>query len=335
MKYTAILTAAVILGASLYAGLQNNQTQVPAEIRVQFLQWKLANKKLYGSPSEDNYRLSVFYKNVLRINAHNNQGTKYTMAVNKFADLTSEEFKAKYTSGSIVPPAEQANLSSLSTEGLPSSIDWTTRGAVTPVKNQGQCGSCWSFSTTGSLEGLRAIEGHGLLSLSEQQLMDCSTSYGNHGCQGGLMPNAFKYVIANGIESEAEYPYEMRNDRCRSNPSKYVFHIRGFRIVRRYNNPQLKAAVARQPVSIAVDATALQFYQGGIINFGCGQQLDHGVLAVGYGNAQGENFWKVKNSWGAGWGEDGYFRVKRATRNRQVSQCGVSKFPSYPTGGRV
>ena len=147
------------------------------------------------------------------------------------------------------------------------------------------------------------------------------------------MSQAFKYVIANGIETEAQYPYKMQNEQCHSNPSDYVFHISGYTPIGTYNNDQLQAGVAQQPVSVAVDANALQFYSGGIITSQCGQQLDHGVLAVGYGTSSGgTKYWIVKNSWGAGWGMNGYFEVLRKT-GTGPSPCGISKMASYPTGG--
>jgi len=313
----------------MFNNVQENS--IPNNVRVEFQSWKMNNQRSYHTLAEEQYRLNVFYQNTLYINSVNAAQNDYTLAINKFADMTREEFLAKFTSGPM--RRTEGDESNLSTVGLPAHVDWRTKGAVTPIKNQGQCGSCWAFSTTGSLEGLNVISGGKLTSFSEQQLMDCSTSYGNEGCQGGLMDQAFQYVIANGIETEAQYPYKMQNEQCHSNPSDYVFHIKKYKNVGKYNNMQLQASVAQQPVSVAVDANALQFYSGGIITQGCGQQLDHGVLAVGYGtSSSGTKYWIVKNSWGVDWGMQGYFEVVRLTTSGP-SQCGISEMASYPEDG--
>ena len=325
-----IATTAILLGVVLYAGIyQAHQTEIPEEVRIQFQKWKRSQNKLYGSPSEDNYRLSVFYKALKMINAHNAGGHSYTLGINQFADLTKEEFLAKYTGG-LVPPDETAEVqSNQSTVGLPPSIDWTTRGAVTPVKYQGQCGGCWAFSTTGAMEGLKAIAGQGLTSLSEQQLMDCTLKMGNFGCRGGYPRNSFKYVAQNGIEAESSYPYQSRVGPCRANPSKYVFRVRSFLAVGRLDNNGLQVAVANQPVSVLIDASSIMYYKGGIVGAGCGQRINHAVLAVGYGNTNGTPYWKVKNSWGTSWGEAGYIRIQRVG-GVAPAPCGINIYASRP-----
>merc|ERR1719389_957895 len=208
--------------------------------------------------------------------------------------------------------------------------DWVAKGAVTPVKNQQRCGSCWAFSSTGSLEGAFFVASGKLVSLSEEDLVQCN-SRTDHGCQGGLMDNAFEWVEQNGICSEADYPYTSGGGitgYCRKGCSPVV-RIKGHTDVPSKDEDALKAAVSKRPVSVAIEAdrSAFQHYKGGILdNVGCGTNLDHGVLAVGYGT-DGKDYWKVKNSWGASWGENGYIRM---VRNK--NQCGISQQPSYPTG---
>lgn len=213
---------------------------------------------------------------------------------------------------------------------LPGSVDWRQQGAVTPVKNQGSCGSCWSFSTTGSVEGANFLKTKNLVSLSEQQLVDCSTPEGNEGCNGGLMDLAFKYIESNELETEAEYPYTAKDGTCSFDKSKGTVGITNFFDVPQNSTAQLEAAVAQQPVSVAIDAGSIifQLYFGGIIKSSwCGTNLDHGVLVVGYGTESGTDYWILKNSWG-NWGEKGFFRIKRGGDGPGI--CGIQLSASYP-----
>jgi C1A family cysteine protease len=289
-----------------------------------------------GIAEEEAMRFRVFKENAARIASHNNAGHSWTMALNQFADLTADEFSAKYIGGFRNAPTHKSyELSHLRNLDLPASVDWTTKGAVTPVKNQGQCGSCWAFSTTGSVEGIWFITTGTLVSLSEQQLVDCSGSYGNQGCNGGLMDNAFQYIIANGgICSEASYPYQGQDGTCQSSSCTSVAKITGYQDVPQDSDQALMSAIAQQPVSVAVEAdqTSFQFYSGGVMTGTCGTNLDHGVLAVGYGSDSGSDFYKVKNSWGASWGMNGYILLGRGSSfNGGQGQCGILMQPSYPT----
>jgi len=289
--------------------------------------WRLERGKKYTSVEEYLYRAKVFAANVDKIAQHNAARKPWSMGVNDFADLTTEEFQARYVGG-LKPNTNKINVAAkVSAEeiaSLPSSVDWRQRGVVTPVKNQGQCGSCWAFSTTGSVEGIHALSTGNLVSLSEQQLVDCSGPEGNDGCGGGIMDQAFQYIIKNGgICSEEEYPYTASDGTCHS--CSTVATISGYQNVAADDQNALKAAVAQQPTSIAVDAASWQFYSGGIMSMSCGDSLDHGVLAVGYG----PGYWLVKNSWGPSWGESGYIQL--ATGEGGAGECGLLSDPSYPT----
>merc|ERR1719318_1113067 len=225
-------------------------------------------------------------------------------------------------------------MSPLTPVTLPKNVDWRKKGYVTPVKNQGQCGSCYSFSATGALEGQNFKKTGKLISLSEQQIVDCSTAYGDHGCQGGLMDNVFEYIKeAGGLETEEDYPYlAEQQTECDFNKSEIAAKVTGFVDVPEGDEDALRDASATVgPIAVAIDAShfSFQFYHSGVYDeWFCSQtRLDHGVLAVGYGaDTQGTKYWLVKNSWGVGWGQKGYIWMSRDRNN----QCGIATQASYP-----
>ena len=302
-----------------------------------FQQWSEANGRVY-QPTERDYRESVYYANVAKIDAHNEGNFSWTMDVNQFADLTADEFKAQVVSGSF-RRGEQRNATVgvrglWSRADLPASVNWTAAGAVTPVKDQAQCGSCWAFSTTGSVESAWFLAKGTLPSVSEQQLVDCSTAEGNQGCNGGLMDYAFEYIIKNkGITTEAAYPYTATGpNTCVAAGKPIAATLSGYKDVPVNSETALETAIAQQPVSVAVEAdqSVFQFYSGGVMDSACGTQLDHGVLAVGYGTLGGKEYYLVKNSWGASWGANGYILLGRGAKFNPSGQCGLQMAASYP-----
>jgi len=296
----------------------------------QFTNFMKTYNKTYASLHETLSRFEVFTSNYDMITSHNAKQLDWSLDINEFADQTWEEFSSTHL-GLIPHPVSGpfVNLSGL--VNVPSSIDWSSKGAVTAIKNQGQCGSCWAFSTTGSVEGAVEIKTGRLTSLSEQQLVDCSSAEGNQGCNGGLMDDAFKYIIKNvGLCAESEYPYKAAKGICKKSCSK-VSTISKYADVTANDQTALEAAVALQPVSVAIEAdqTGFQFYKKGVFSGTCGTSLDHGVLAVGYGALNGKDYWKVKNSWGASWGLNGYILIEKTSKSG-AGQCGIAMQPSYP-----
>jgi C1A family cysteine protease len=309
-----------------------------SDIHMEFSQWAKKWNKQYTTDLERRYRFAVFSENYANINARNSINDRTVkLGINQFADMTNEEFTGKHLSGIVKKSGKNPHKQTYQTIkniDIPNEVDWTSNGAVTPVKNQGQCGSCWAFSTTGSIEGAWFIKTGELISLSEQQLVDCSTPQGNMGCNGGLMDQAFEYVIKNGgICNETSYPYTAQDGTCQS--CTPVTKISSYINVTPNNTQALMEAVAQQPVSVAVEADGLdwQFYMGGIVTDSCGTNLDHGVLIVGYGTdytTQPQDYWKVKNSWGETWGENGYIRIGRGSQFGPSGECGIQIVPSYP-----
>ncbi|KAJ8716396.1 hypothetical protein PYW07_003023 [Mythimna separata] len=317
-------------------------------IREEWSAFKMEHSKQYDSEVEDKFRMKIYVENKHRIAKHNQRfeqgAVTYKLRPNKYADMLHHEFvhtmngynrtlkysKALYGKGhnsrasTFIPPAHVT---------YPDQVDWRKKGAVTDVKDQGKCGSCWAFSTTGSLEGQHFRKTGFLVSLSEQNLVDCSAAYGNNGCNGGLMDNAFKYIKDNGgLDTEKSYPYEGVDDKCRYNPKNSGADDTGFVDIPQGDEEKLMQAVATVgPVSVAIDASqeSFQFYSDGVYyDENCSStELDHGVMVVGYGtDEQGGDYWLVKNSWGRSWGELGYIKMARNKNNH----CGIASSASYP-----
>jgi len=323
MKFLVFALLA-LFAVSCFAELTEQQLQ------VEFTNFMQQHKKSY-TVDEFQYRFQVFKQNARFIDSFNGQNKTFTVAMNKFGDLTSEEFGKIYLGfrGMVRTDVNVDQALKTLPQG-PASWDWRTKGAVTQIKNQGQCGSCWSFSATGSGEGSHFLSGQALVALSEQQLVDCSGSYGNQGCNGGLMDDAFQYMMKYGEDSEAAYPYTAQDGYCQYSASGVVAKFNGYHDIPSGSETDLYNAIwGVAPISVAIDAshTSFQFYSSGVYyEPACSStQLDHGVLAIGFGASGSADYYIVKNSWGTDWGMSGYIWMSRNRNNN----CGIATMSSY------
>lgn len=316
-----------------------------------FHRWMEKHDKSYPTVDEKLRRFEVYRRNVEHIEATNRDGgLSYTLGENQFTDLTSEEFLAMYTGRFVVPGetgevedgemvittragdvAEGHTVHGNNLSAVPESVDWRAMGAVTPVKNQGQCGSCWAFAAVAAVESAHRIKTGELVSLSEQELVDC----GNFGCSMGIANGAFTWIRKNGgITTEADYPYTGKKGTCDANKLQHhTVTVRDYRPVLRNNEQKLMEAVAQQPVTVAIEASeGFQGYRGGVFSGPCGFKHNHIVTIVGYGKdaATGKKYWIVKNSYGQAWGMGGYILMERGIADPR-GLCNINFYPTYPT----
>eukprot|EP00933_Yihiella_yeosuensis_P008740 TRINITY_DN114373_c0_g1_i1.p1 TRINITY_DN114373_c0_g1~~TRINITY_DN114373_c0_g1_i1.p1 ORF type:complete len:360 (+),score=67.08 TRINITY_DN114373_c0_g1_i1:77-1156(+) len=345
-----LTSAAILLVGRLASDVQDVPDVLPSPARDPILdEVMLSRFKSFLQTSGRSYkdretfakRLAIFSANAAFIDDFNRRSSDgLKLGVNQFADLTRDEFRQTYLSSiprrkSIQHPRKvgQKKADSIVNMNVPSSIDWRQKGAVTPVKDQKDCGSCWAFSTTGAIEGAYFLASGKLVSLSEGELVDCAGD-GNHGCRGGEPDWAFKWVERNGICSEKSYPYTGFGDECHNQwgPCSEVVQISGFKDLQENSELALKNAVAQQPVSVLIEADTdiFRFYKSGVLKDKCGTGLDHAVLAVGYGTESGQDYWLVKNSWNASWGDEGYIKLARTDSSMSYGECGIAMQASYP-----
>lgn len=343
MKFLLVL--AMMTGLAMAARLNDAYIRFQAEHIVKdegWQIWKSGFNKKYSDFNEEQVRHAIWKDNFRRIREHNAKNANLlgapslTLGMNHFGDLTNTEFR-ELMNGYFYKKGDKRTGSTFLTPSnvkIPNEVDWRKEGCVTPVKNQGQCGSCWSFSTTGALECQHFRKTGKLVSLSEQNLVDCSTPYGNRGCNGGLMDLAFQYIKENGgVDTERSYPYIGQEQECHFNRTNIGATDTGFvDVVPRGDEQKLKEAVATVgPCSVAIDASkfSFQFYKSGVYNEPecSSEKLDHGVLVVGYGvHMEDGDYWLVKNSWSSHWGMNGYVLMSRNKDN----QCGIANAASYP-----
>ncbi|XP_047083636.1 cysteine protease 1-like [Lolium rigidum] len=310
-----------------------------AEVRAMYDHWLARHGRSSNALGDYDRRFRAFWDNLKIVDTHNADADAhgFRLGMNRFADLTNDEFRAAYhgtAARSLGGLAVGERYRHDGVEALPKSVDWREKGAVAPVKNQGQCGSCWAFSAVGAVEGINKIVTGDLVTLSEQELVECARNGQNSGCNGGMMEDAFDFIARNGgIDTEEDYPYTAKDGRCdHAKKSRTVVSIDGFESVPENDELSLKKAVAHQPVSVGIEAGGPEFqlYESGVFTGRCGTELDHGVVAVGYDTTDdGKDYWIVRNSWGPNWGEGGYIRMERNVTAR-TGKCGIAMMASYP-----
>ncbi|XP_044475319.1 probable cysteine protease RD21B isoform X2 [Mangifera indica] len=311
------------------------------EVMAIYEAWLVKHGKTYNALGEKEKRFQIFKDNLRFIDEQNSEKRTYKLGLTRFADLTNEEYRSKFLGLGARTGFRKKSLKSKVSDRyqppvgdkLPDFVDWRKEGAVVDVKDQGSCGSCWAFSTIAAVEGINKIVTGDLISLSEQELVDCDSSY-NEGCNGGLMDYAFEFIINNGgIDTEEDYPYTAVDGKCDSlRKNARVVSIDGYEDVPENNEAALQTAVANQPVSVAIEAGGreFQFYDSGVFSGRCGTALDHGVAIVGYGTENGVDYWLVRNSWGKSWGESGYIKMQRNLVGTASGKCGIAMEASYP-----
>lgn len=354
MRFSAVL--ALALAAATEATTE-------AEITAQFNKFIAKFEKEY-TPAEYKTRRELFAKRLAEVEAHNAQGHSHTLAINHLSAHTEHEL-ARLRGFDV--SAHKAKLDKVPVElteriETPDELDWRDEGKVTPVKNQGGCGSCWAFSGTGAIESALLMNNQTQTILSEQLYVDCAPNPdscgGTGGCSGSIQPLLFEYAMSEGAVLEDDYAYTASTDTCKAALKTPVATIEGYEVLPENLSPEdmMQYLVTKGPLAVSVDASKWSFYSGGVFSYEqCGSDIDHAVMMVGYGtDPTYGDYWTIKNSWGSSWGEEGYIRISREDGNAtdptpqdgtgcadgpsEVTvrgTCGIYYANSYPYGAKL
>ena len=347
MKSTITATAivaATLLAAAAYLNVEQTATrkhQVPLASEMKFKSWMTTHEKEYNSPSEYQYRLEIFHKKLLKIEEVNSSQNDYEFGINKFSDLTSEEFVAKYTDGGQFSEASEIEMVELPEGQSPAKqlsqssggvvVDWRRQGYVGPIRDAGECQAYYSFAAVDAIEFSYAQRTGGYTELSKQQIIDCAGGYLAHGCSSGSTLGALKYVIAKGLATEINYPYVQRTQNCNYNPQTAAERVRHWYGIRPYSGNQLESAVNHSVVSVKVNARYLQDYKGGIYTGSCSPLINNSCSIVGYGSQDGVDYWIVRMSYGTGYGINGYLKIQKILGALNSGKCGINSLGYWAT----
>ncbi|ERM94888.1 hypothetical protein AMTR_s00009p00129100 [Amborella trichopoda] len=334
-SFSTLLCVAMFFG--LWLPMVAPRQLEEATMSARFAQWMADHGVKYERIAETEKRFNVFKENLKLIDSVNAEKRSYTLSLNKFSDLSLDEFRNQYMGLNVDAagrkmatkgPFMYGNVSAMA--AAPDTMDWRAKGVVTPIKNQQNCGCCWAFSAAAAVESITKIKTGNSVSSSEQELVDCVTGGISRGCQSGLMDEAFKFIINNGgLSSENDYPYQAKDGTCDTQKSSSkAATITGFHDIPYHDENAMLSAVANQPISVGINGSGSEFrhYSGGIFTGACGLDLDHAVTIIGYGTGDdGTPYWLIKNSWGESWGENGYMKIQRG-----VNLCGISNLASFP-----
>ncbi|KRX00829.1 hypothetical protein PPERSA_02008 [Pseudocohnilembus persalinus] len=331
MKLQLALISLLALASMTMFFQQDSVSMEEAELFQKYVQWKIEHNK-FTNKGSDEFRFAVWSSNFKFVEQHNSKNSDLKLAVNQFADMDLEEFKAQMLTRQSA--ARTGDVAKRTFSAVPDSIDWRSKGVVSPIQNQGSCGSCWAFSAIATLNSLHAIKEDSLVNFSEQQLVSCDKL--SAGCNGGNEYISMRYYTSSkGVELDSDYPYEQLNNSkttaCKYDESKVYWKNSGAKQVPANSPDAMKEAVAQGPISIAIDGASIYFqlYNGGVLDTAkCGTQLNHAVNIVGYDTTEGTPYWIVRNSWGGSWGQGGYAKFAIVEGD---GVCGSQMEPCYAT----
>ena len=342
-RLTSVLILAAVAASGIFLATHLHKTTLPsgpsARVVSLYTQFKAKFGRLRASPDEDNYRLKIFEKNVALIEDTNKHALGYSLGINDFADMEAEEVKAQYFGlgkfqmsdfWSLLDEEEKTETQEEEESQKVDPIDWSSK--MHPIEHQRGCASCYAFSTVAPLELAHFLKTGQKIRLSKQELVDCSGNFGNTGCRGGWMHQSYDYILKkNGLSTDTSYPY-MASEKAHCMLKKKTVKnlLKSYKQIKCDKPSEILHHLKRTVVPSAVDVSGLMFYEKGVFTGQCSTSINHAVVIVGHGEENGVKYWKIRNSWGAQWGENGYLRLKRETKDGPQGKCGITVYNVVP-----